>query len=736
MFWFNGVRARIVSPLIGICMLLSLLSGWLVRSSNERQSREHIRARAASIAHAICHLAESTRDEVVLQRFVAAMATEADVKLIVVATGEPLVVVAASRPDWIGLTSSQLPDPEHTARDLSRAVVSQQVHCEFEHDDEDSVDFTIPLKTRIRSSNPLVWANGAVMLHLDGRPHLKQQAASTAGLLLALIGIIALAAAIAYTLLSLVILRPMNEIARVAHRTADGERTVRVNSRRTDELGQLAADVDAMLDVIVKREAEEVQAKEAAVSAQRQMESALAELACSNFALDEHAFVAITDLSGVITYVNDKFCEISQYSRNELIGRTHRIINSGHHPKSFWAHMWRQVASGEAWHGEVCNRAKDGTLYWVDTTIVPFKNQAGITTKYVAIRTDITERKLFATKLAESQERFELAVRGSNDGIWDWNISTDQVYYSPRFKELLGYAENEFPNHLDSFAQHLHHDDAQATWAAVQSHLNDDTPYDVTYRLRTKTGDWCWFRAKGIAIRSTDGSAKRMAGSISDITELKAIEEQLSHDALHDHLTGLPNRAFLRNRLRRVLNNQSRSTKSYSLMFIDLDRFKFVNDSLGHEAGDELLRQIANRLRESVRSNDSFIGQATGNISARIGGDEFVVLLEELPQPKDALSIADRLLLNLNQPYQIGEHEVISTASIGIVLGNRTYHCVDDLLRDADIAMYEAKRRGKGRHVVFEDSMQSAAKCIMNVAYERPFGLDVDSPPVVPPAAN
>ena len=337
LLWSDGVRARIVFPLVGISLLLSLIGGWLVRNTDAHHSREYIQARSASIAHAICHLAETTHDEVVLQRFVAAMATEADVKLIVVATGDPLVVVASSRRDWIGLDASQLPDREHTERDLKRAVASQTCNCEFQHDDEDSIDFTVPLKTRIRSANPLVWSRGAVMLHLDGRPHINQQATATAHSLVVLFSTIGLAAAGMYALLSFIILRPVNEIARVAHRTSDGERSARINSQRTDEFGQLAADVDEMLDEIVRRESEELRAKELALSSKREMESALAELDCSNLALDQHAIVAITDLSGVISYVNDKFCQISQYSRDELIGRTHKVVNSRHHPKQFWA---------------------------------------------------------------------------------------------------------------------------------------------------------------------------------------------------------------------------------------------------------------------------------------------------------------------------------------------------------------------------------------------------------------
>ena len=701
-----GIRSRVVVPLVTICLVLSSVGGWMIHHANDQQSRDHVTARAAAIAHAICHLAQTTPDEVELQRFVAAMAAEQDVKLIVVASGNPLTVIAASKADWVGLPASLLPDQEHTARDLTRAINSNEQHFEFEHDEEDSVDFTVPLRTRIRATNPLAWSEGAVMLHLDGRPHIRQQAVSTARLLTALFITAAIAAAAAYGLISFLVLRPAKQIAAVARLVAKGKRDVRVNSKKSDELGQLASDVDMMLEELVRREEIESKAKEEAISCQRQMESALAELACSNLALDQHAIVAMTDLKGVITYVNDKFCEISQYDRDELIGCTHRIVNSGYHPKSFWVDMWRTVVKGKPWHAEVCNRAKDGSRYWVDTTIVPYKDHDGRITRFVAVRTDVTARKTLEEKLRQSQERFEIAVRGSNDGIWDWDITTGEVYYSSRFKELLEYADDEFPNHLDSFRDHLHADDSDATWRAVQQHLDTDEPYDVTYRLRTKSGQWRWFRAKGIAVRDSNGAAYRMAGSISDITEIKNIEAQLATEATHDRLTGLPNRVLLLDRLGRAFERMKSQARPFALLFLDFDRFKLINDSMGHEAGDELLRQIAARLTEGVSSADSLSNMFQENTIARLGGDEFVVLLEDVFSRDDVLAVADRLLQTLAQSYRIGGQEVSSTASIGVVLGSPAYDRADDVMCDADMAMYEAKRSGKGCYVVFDKAAQ------------------------------
>jgi diguanylate cyclase (GGDEF)-like protein/PAS domain S-box-containing protein len=701
-----GLRARIVMPLLVIGLLLTVSGAFFIQRDSEQSFREQMTERAGAIARAICQMAEITSDEGTLQRFVASIAAENDVKLVVVAAGDPLVVVSSSRTDWIGRTASDLPDPEHTFQDLRNAVDSQKSSIEFEHDIEDTVDFTIPLRTRLRAPSALRWAHGAVMLHIDGRPLSQLQAQWTRKFTSTLGLAVSLAALAVYGMLQFIVVRPVRQIAKVAQLVANGDRTARVGIKRSDELGELSANMDTMLEELIRRETLEADAKQESLAAQKRLEAALAELSCSNFALDQHAIVAVTDLSGKITYINDRFCEISQYTRDELLGKNHRLVNSGHHPKSFWVEMWRTVVRGGVWRNEVCNRAKDGSLYWVDTTIVPYIDGEGQITKLVAIRSDITARKKAEVELRKSQERFDLAVNGSNDGIWDWTISTDEFYFSPRFKELLGYADNEFPDHLNSFKDRLHPYDAPETWEAVHQHIDFGAPFDVIYRLSTKSGEWRWFRAKGAAIRDADGLVRRMAGSISDVTALKNAENRLAKDALIDGLTGLPNRKLLLERLRVNIEQSKISEFNYALLFLDFDRFKLINDSLGHEAGDDLLRQIADRLKKNVRSEDSISRTAFGNTSARLGGDEFVVLLPDLKFLEDAVQVGERLLSVLAAPYQLNGHEVFSTVSIGTVFGNPGYVRAEDVLRDADTAMYEAKRAGKGCQVVFDEAMR------------------------------
>ncbi len=658
-----GIRAKIILPLAGVAILVAIVGFALIQCAETRQLDRHMTDRSAAIAHAIANVAETVNDSADLQRIVTVMSAEPGVELIVVVAGDPMTVVAASRADWIGLNVFELPGAHRTQVELDRALEVNRPCLDLHHDDLDTIAYTLALQTRLRQNHVLHSAPGAVMLHLDARAIRREQRAESTLLVLALLWTIFVAGLVAYVLLKIVVLRPVEAISRVALSTVIGGTGARVNSRRSDELGQLANRFDIMLDELNRRERQQQDIWKQALEAKLETEEALAQLQNHKQALDEHAIVAITNRIGVITYVNDKFCEIAKYSREESIGQTHRLINSGYHPKSFWVEMWHHIGRGEVWRNEVCNRAKDGSIYWVDTTIVPLKDATGRITQYAAIRTDITQRKAVEAALRESKEQFELAVRGSNDGIWDWNIQTGEVFYSRRFNELIGYEEGELASRFDSFQSHLHPDDIQETLNALQNHLDQSAPYDTVFRLRTKTSNWRWFRARGEAVRTEDGKARRMAGSISDITSLKEVEQELTRAALVDKLTGLPNRGLLQDRVQQAMKRAKRSGRHhYAVMFLDFDRFKIINDSLGHDVGDALLRNIADRLREHIRGVDSVCLEAIGHTTARLGGDEFVVLLDEMSGADDVKLVADRLLNALSQPYQLGNHEVHSTA--------------------------------------------------------------------------
>jgi diguanylate cyclase (GGDEF)-like protein/PAS domain S-box-containing protein len=302
---------------------------------------------------------------------------------------------------------------------------------------------------------------------------------------------------------------------------------------------------------------------------QAKLQDTQQELSNIKLALDEAAIVAITDTAGMIQHVNDKFCRLSQYEREELLQQNYHLINSGYHSPDFFQALWSTISQGQVWQGEIRNKAKDGSFYWLDTTIVPYLNDQGQPFQYLAIQFDITERK--------------------------------------------------------------------------------------------------------------------------------RIEERLRHDAFHDALTGLPNRALFMARLGRVMEQvKRRSQNLFALLFVDLDHFKTLNDTLGHLVGDQLLVAIARRLESCLRLDDTV---------ARFGGDEFTVLLEDIKDVQDAVRVAERLQQELQLPFYLSGHEILPTASIGIALSTSSHHQPEDILRDADLALYQAKAAGRTRYEIFDASM-------------------------------
>lgn len=348
------------------------------------------------------------------------------------------------------------------------------------------------------------------------------------------------------------------------------------------------------------------------------------------------------------------------------------------------------------------NYTKDGSVIdceWYNSVL---RDEAGKLVSILSFALDVTERQQTEAALRESEERYALAVQGANDGIWDWNLQTNEVYFSTRWKSMLGYEEHEVGNGLDECYNRMCPEDIQQIRAAMAAHIEGLTShYESEHRMRHKDGTYRWTLNRGLAIRDANGKPYRMAGSQTDITDRKVAEEQLVYDAFHDALTGLSNRALFMDRLGQTIERAKRHEDHlFAVLFLDLDHFKVINDSLGHNIGDQLLIAFTRRLKACTRSEDTV---------ARLGGDEFVILLENITDIGGVIHVAERVQAELVLPFNLSGHEVFTTTSIGIALSTTSYDQTQDLLRDADIALYRAKSLGRARYAMFDPAMHAQA---------------------------
>ncbi len=322
--------------------------------------------------------------------------------------------------------------------------------------------------------------------------------------------------------------------------------------------------------------------------------------------------------------------------------------------------------------------------------------------RLVAKAARLVERARFEATLRESEERYALAARGVNDGLWDWDLKRDEVHCSARWNEMLGLPAQETLAKPAAWLALVHPEDIDGLKAEVCEVVEGTrTHLEVEHRVRHADGAYRWMLCRGAVVRDGKGRAVRMAGSMTDVTRRKEVEGQLLHDAFHDALTGLPNRALFVDRLGQASERARRRGEcQFAVLFLDLDRFKAINDSLGHGAGDRLLTEVARRLEGCLRAGDTV---------ARLGGDEFTVLLEGVEEPSDALRMADRLLERLALPFDLaGTGQTVSvSASVGAALSGFGFAGPDEILRAANTAMHRAKRLGRGRHQLFDSAMHT-----------------------------
>ena len=358
---------------------------------------------------------------------------------------------------------------------------------------------------------------------------------------------------------------------------------------------------------------------------------------------------------------------------------------------------------------------RDGTVKWAQMTSICVSADDGGTVR-TGVTFDITASKLAEAQLSETEARWKLALDSTGDGVWDWNIQTGEEIYSRRFMEMYGFDEGEIANHAAEFDARTHPEDKEQLLRVRQAHLDGLTPTCVNeHRIRCKDGSWKWIMTRGMVIsRDAAGNPQRMIGTHTDITSRKQSEALIWQQANFDALTGLPNRRMLRDRVEQEIKKARRDDGHLAILFIDLDHFKEVNDTLGHDQGDLLLVEAARRIRRCVRESDTV---------ARMGGDEFTVVLPDLSGSDSMARITQDILNAMAAVFQLGDEQVFVSASIGITVYPQDATEAEGLFKNADQALYVAKGAGRNRFSFFTPALQEVAKTRVRLTSDLRAGL-------------
>lgn len=474
-------------------------------------------------------------------------------------------------------------------------------------------------------------------------------------------------------------LAPLHQGAKAV---TDGNLDYRIACEGNDEFTELGQSINAMTDKLQGF----TRQLETEVSTHKQLAEMLRKL---SIAVEQSPVtVVITDLDARIQYVNPKFTEVSGYSPAEAIGQTPNILKSSQTPRKIYDELWDRLSQGQTWKGELLNKRKNGELYWEETQIAPVKNPQGTVTHYVAVKTDITERKTAEAQLHLAANVFTHA----REGIMITGIDGTIIDINEAFSRLTGYSRAEVlgknPRILKSGRQD------QAFYAAMWQELIEAGHWYGEVWNRRKSGEVYAEMLTISAVRDAQGQVKQYVALFSDITSLKEHESQLEHIAHYDALTALPNRMLLADRLHQAMAQALRRKQHLLVIYLDLDGFKFINDSHGHDAGDQLLMSVANRMKQTLREGDTL---------ARLGGDEFVAVLLDLEDETSSLPMLNRLLSAAAKPVLIDGRNLQVSASIGVTVYPQEEEVdADQLLRQADQAMYQAKLAGKNRYQFFD----------------------------------
>jgi diguanylate cyclase (GGDEF)-like protein/PAS domain S-box-containing protein len=402
------------------------------------------------------------------------------------------------------------------------------------------------------------------------------------------------------------------------------------------------------------------------------------------------------DDQGTIQLFNTATEQMFGYKSGEVIGKNVKILM----PEPFHSQhdgflARRMDANDDHYPGlerEVAAQCKDGSIFPMYVSIARMRFQN--TYSYIGILRDITEEKRAEESLRQSEERLEMALDAAREGIWDLDVTSGNLYFSPQWGQLLGYRQEDIPMHVEEWKSLIHPADKTRVMKAMNDHMRGRMPfYEAEYRIRAHTGAWVWVLGHGrITRRDEHGKPQHVTGTTQNIMERKQAEEEIRKLAHFDKITGLPNRTLFSDRLIHAIAQAKRHKNNLALLFLDLDGFKHINDSFGHDVGDQLLQEVAKRLRQNTREADTV---------ARMGGDEFIVILGKINAAEDAAIVAQKIVHALSVPVCLEGHTCQIGCSIGVSIYPDDGEEQENLIKQADHAMYLAKNSGGNAYRFF-----------------------------------
>ena len=504
------------------------------------------------------------------------------------------------------------------------------------------------------------------------------------------------------------VLRPLVRLRQAASHLGKAQLAARTGLEHSDdEIGQLAASFDAMADQLehhVQRIAEDLLQIRAAAVTTKKLSRAIEQ---------SPAIVVITNTRGVIEYVNPQFTTVTGYAAAEAIGRTPAILKSGLTPDGVYATLWSTLLAGQQWRGALLNRKKNGDLFWEETRISPLMDEHGCLTHFIAIKEDVTERR----RAEEALRLLKRAIEASSNGVIMVKSARQEdnpiIYTNPAFERIMGYAQDEvlgcnvrvlFNGELGSVAVEKLRD---ATRRGMEA--------EAVVRAYAKDGTARWISVSVSPVRDEDGRLTHFVNVFSDVSERVGYELELQRQANHDSLTGLANRNLLADRLAQAIAQAHRAGHAVAVLMVDLDNFKVINDSLGHAAGDMVVKAVAQRLALCVREGDTV---------ARMGGDEFVLVMHNIQGEVDATAMMQRIVASIATPFVVEAHELHVTCSLGAAIYPKDGGNSEELLRNADTAMYRAKEQGRDSFRFYTSDMNLRLMERLNLEAELRLAID------------